>query len=75
MRTSKELEYWRPWTGPTPPGRERRVITKLFPKVTLDAQKTVAVIVGPPIMYRFAILEAQVKGFPTTRSSSPWSGG
>jgi NAD(P)H-flavin reductase len=32
--------------------------------VTLDAQKTVAVIVGPPIMYRFAILEAQVKGIP-----------
>ena len=64
-RTSKELEYLETvdradaaWKGNV------GVITKLFPKVTLDAQKTVAVIVGPPIMYRFAILEAQVKGIP-----------
>ena len=40
------------------------VITTLFPKITIDPKKTVAVIVGPPIMYRFAILEAQVKGIP-----------
>ncbi|MCJ7493399.1 MAG: oxidoreductase, partial [Deltaproteobacteria bacterium] len=32
--------------------------------ITVDPQKTIAVIVGPPIMYRFAILEAQVKGIP-----------
>jgi sulfite reductase subunit B len=64
-RTSKEIEYLETvdradaaWKGNV------GVITKLFPKVTLDAQKTVAVIVGPPIMYRFAILEAQVKGIP-----------
>jgi NAD(P)H-flavin reductase len=64
-RTSKELEYLETvdradeaWKGNV------GVITKLFPKVTLDPQKTVAVIVGPPIMYRFAILEAQVKGIP-----------
>ena len=64
-RSSKELEYLETvdradasWKGNV------GVITKLFPKVALDPQKTVAVIVGPPIMYRFAILEAQVKGIP-----------
>jgi sulfite reductase subunit B len=64
-RASKELEYLETvdradaaWKGNV------GVITKLFPKVTLDPRKTVAVIVGPPIMYRFAILEAQVKGIP-----------
>jgi sulfite reductase subunit B len=64
-RTSKEMEYLETvdrsegsWKGNV------GVITTLFPKVTLDPKKTVAVIVGPPIMYRFAILEAQVKGIP-----------
>jgi len=33
------------------------VITTLIPKVQLDPKKTVAVIVGPPIMYRFVIVE------------------
>jgi sulfite reductase subunit B len=64
-RTSKEMEYFETvdrsdasWKGNV------GVITTLFPKVTLDPKNTVAVIVGPPIMYRFAILEAQVKGIP-----------
>ncbi len=64
-RISKEMEYLETvdradgsWKGNV------GVITTLFPKVTLDPKKTVAVIVGPPIMYRFAILEAQVKGIP-----------
>ncbi len=64
-RSSKELEYLETvdrsdgqWKGNV------GVITTLFPKVNIDPQKTVAVIVGPPIMYRFAILEAQVKGIP-----------
>ncbi len=64
-RTSREMEYLETvdrsdgsWKGNV------GVITTLFPKITLDPQKTVAVIVGPPIMYRFAILEAQVKGIP-----------
>jgi len=64
-RTSKEMEYLETvdrsegsWKGNV------GVITTLFPKVTLDPKKTVAVIVGPPIMYRFVILEAQVKGIP-----------
>lgn len=64
-RSSKEMEYWETvdrsdgqWKGNV------GVITTLFPKITIDPEKTVAVIVGPPIMYRFAILEAQVKGVP-----------
>ena len=64
-RSSKEMEYFETvdrsdasWKGNV------GVITTLFPKVTLAPKKTVAVIVGPPIMYRFAILEAQVKGIP-----------
>ncbi len=64
-RTRKDLEYLETvdraddrWKGNV------GVITTLFPKITLDPKKTVAVIVGPPIMYRFAILEAQVKGIP-----------
>ena len=40
------------------------VITTLFPKIDIDPQKTVAVIAGPPLMYRFAILEAMGKGIP-----------
>jgi sulfite reductase subunit B len=64
-RENKEMEYLETvdrsdgqWKGNV------GVITTLFPKVSIDAGKTVAVIVGPPIMYRFAILEAQVKGIP-----------
>jgi NAD(P)H-flavin reductase len=38
------------------------VITTLFPKVTFDPKKTYAVIVGPPIMYRFVIAECLKKG-------------
>lgn len=35
------------------------VITTLFPKITIDPRKTACIIVGPPIMYRFAIMEAK----------------
>jgi len=35
------------------------VITTLFPKIDIDPAKTTAVIVGPPIMYKFAIAEAK----------------
>lgn len=64
-RTRKDMEYLETvdraddrWKGNV------GVITTLFPKIKIDPKKTVAVIVGPPIMYRFAILEAQVKGIP-----------
>ncbi|HXY75198.1 MAG TPA: FAD/NAD(P)-binding protein, partial [Dehalococcoidales bacterium] len=37
------------------------VITTLIPKVQIDPKKTVAVVVGPPIMYRFVIVELKKK--------------
>jgi len=40
------------------------VITTLIPKVDIDPKKTLAVIVGPPIMYRFVIVELKKKGLP-----------
>ncbi len=64
-RQNKDMEYWETvdrsdgqWKGNV------GVITTLFPKITVDPQKTVAVIVGPPVMYRFVLLETQVKGIP-----------
>lgn len=64
-RKRSDLEYWETvdradgkWKGNV------GVITTLFPKININPEKTIAVIVGPPVMYRFAILEAQVKGIP-----------
>jgi NAD(P)H-flavin reductase len=59
----KDIEYRvtvdRPapgWTGHV------GVITTLVPDLVLDLPKTEAVIVGPPIMYKFAILALRSKG-------------
>ena len=38
------------------------VITTLFPKVDINPDNTVAVIVGPPIMYKFVLIECRKKG-------------
>ena len=38
------------------------VITTLFPKVSINPATTYAVVVGPPIMYRFVIAECLKKG-------------
>ena len=38
------------------------VITTLIPKVDIDIRKTVAVVVGPPVMYRFVIVELKKRG-------------
>lgn len=43
-------------------GGEVGLITKLIPPLTIDPAKTVAVVVGPPIMYRFVISELHQKG-------------
>ncbi len=40
------------------------VITTLFPKIDVDPSKTYCIVVGPPVMYRFVILEAKAKGIP-----------
>jgi sulfhydrogenase subunit gamma (sulfur reductase) len=46
------------WTGPV------GVITTLFPKVQLTPRNTIAVTVGPPVMYRFVLIELLAKGIP-----------
>jgi sulfhydrogenase subunit gamma (sulfur reductase) len=43
------------------------VITTLFPHVTVDPRNTVAVTCGPPIMYRFVLMEMLGKGIPETQ--------
>ncbi len=46
------------WTGHT------GVITTLIPDVNIDVAKTTAVVVGPPIMYRFVIKALKEKNVP-----------
>jgi sulfhydrogenase subunit gamma (sulfur reductase) len=38
------------------------LITRLIPPLDIDVDKTVAVVCGPPIMYKFVIFELQKKG-------------
>ncbi|OQY25181.1 MAG: oxidoreductase [Anaerolineaceae bacterium 4572_32.1] len=49
------------WTGNV------GVITTLFPKITINPRNTVAAICGPPIMYRFVLMEMMGKGIPETQ--------
>jgi sulfite reductase subunit B len=49
------------WTGNV------GVITTLFPKVTVNPRNTVAVTCGPPIVYRFVLMELLGKGLPETQ--------
>jgi sulfite reductase subunit B len=44
------------WTGNV------GVITTLFPKITVNPRNTVALTVGPPVMYRFVLIELLSKG-------------
>jgi sulfite reductase subunit B len=44
------------WTGNV------GVITTLFPKINLHPRNMVAVVVGPPVMYRFVLMELLGKG-------------
>jgi sulfite reductase subunit B len=43
------------------------LITSLFSKISIAPTNTVAVIVGPPIMFKFAVLEALSEGVPENR--------
>ncbi len=43
------------------------VITKLFGKIEIDPAKTWAAIVGPPVMFKFTVLEALAEGIPEHR--------
>jgi NAD(P)H-flavin reductase len=49
------------WTAS---GRNVGVITTLFPKISIDPRNTIAVTEGPPIMYRFVLMELLGKGIP-----------
>ena len=49
------------WTGNV------GVITTLFPNVTINPRNTVAATCGPPIMYRFVLMELLGKGIPETQ--------
>ncbi len=40
------------------------VITTLFPQISVDPLTTVAITCGPPVMYRFVLIEMLGKGIP-----------
>lgn len=40
------------------------VITTLFPGVQVYARNTIAIVVGPPVMYRYVLMETLGKGIP-----------
>jgi len=46
------------WTGNV------GVITTLFPKVEIDPLSTVCAIVGPPVMYKFVVIELRERKIP-----------
>jgi sulfite reductase subunit B len=43
------------------------VITTLFTKISINSRATVAATCGPPIMYRFVLMELLGKGIPETQ--------
>jgi NAD(P)H-flavin reductase len=43
------------------------VITTLFKRLRINPTATLAVIIGPPIMFKFAVLEALASGIPENR--------
>jgi sulfhydrogenase subunit gamma (sulfur reductase) len=43
------------------------VITTLFPRITFNPRNIVAATCGPPIMYRFVLMEMLGKGIPETQ--------
>ncbi len=71
---SDELEIWKKrddieiditvdkpdnnWSG------KSGVITKLIPPLDLEPSNTYAMVVGPPIMYKYVLLELQIKQIP-----------
>ncbi len=43
------------------------VITTLFPEITINPRNTIAITCGPPIMYRFVLMELLGKGIPESQ--------
>jgi len=58
MTVDRGDENWRGHVG---------VITTLFPRVTINPRNTVAATCGPPIMYRFVLMELLGKGIPESQ--------
>jgi sulfhydrogenase subunit gamma (sulfur reductase) len=58
MTVDRGEENWRGHVG---------VITTLFPRITINPRNTVAATCGPPIMYRFVLMELLSKGIPETQ--------
>ena len=58
MTVDRDDEDWKGNVG---------VITTLFPKITVNSRATVAATCGPPIMYRFVLMELLGKGIPETQ--------
>jgi len=49
------------WTGRT------GLITRLFREITIDAAQTAVFIIGPPVMFKFAVLEVLAMGVPESK--------
>ncbi len=58
MTVDRGDEGWRGHVG---------VITTLFPKININPRNTVAATCGPPIMYRFVLMELLGKGIPESQ--------
>ena len=43
------------------------IITELFEDITIDAHGTIAMVVGPPVMYKYVIMELLARGVPESR--------
>lgn len=57
ITTSRPDKNWSGKTG---------VVTRLIPFLKLDPQDTYALVVGPPVMYKYALLELLEKRIPAT---------
>lgn len=55
ITVDKPDEKWRGKTG---------VITRLIPPLRLESSNTYTLIVGPPVMYKYVLLELQIKQIP-----------
>ena len=70
----EELQEWRQHSDIEPPESIDRcpqdvawegnvgLITTLFPRVNIDPRNTIALVVGPPVMYRYVVAECLKKG-------------
>jgi len=67
-RHRDDIEYLETVDKPDPSWHGHTgVITTLFPEVDFDPKATTAVIVGPPVMYKFVILALRSRGIADER--------